>query len=367
MRRFAYAGAVDLSDEAVLADDDDEDNETWHVLVGPGDVKVVSLDRLNDLYRRDIVDDRTYVWKPGMQAWQQLFLVIGPTQEPPKEEEQPWSVVVAPGEIKQLSLEQLDDWYRLDLIDAGTLVWRPEMPSWQPLGVVAGIETEPAPSPTVADGALVPSSAPLASFAPSSAPLAAFVQSSPPVALTLPAPAQRSGSAERWLLGAALAAGLVVTLYRNDLVTEMARSVHQEAALEHLGQRLGGPGFGTVRGVEALLESSRLQLPEVRVPELLLIRELGREQVPAAAASNVQAVSSPEPTSSAPAAPATPAPKTAPRSGAGSLGSAASPRSTHARGSRTGARRPVADDMISATRKASRGRGTEYDPLNPKL
>jgi hypothetical protein len=389
MQRLAYAGAVDLSDEVVPADDDDGDDETWHVLMGPGDVKVVSLDRLNDLYRWDLINDRTYVWKPGMAAWQQLFVVIGPTQEPPPEEEPPWSVAVAPGEIKTLSLEQLDDWYRLDLIDDRTLVWKPGMTSWQPLGVVAGIETEPprasasaglpsAPKPAPAVSvvprpaqvaSVAPRSAQVASVAPRSAQVASFVPSSAPVAFTLPAPAKRAGGAERWLLGAALAAGLVTTLYRNDVMTELARSVHQEPAFERLGQRLGGPGFGTLGGVEALLESSGLKLAEVRVPELLVAQEVSHVQAGRAAASDSQAVSSAEPTSAATPETRSPSgtttPEAAPRSKAEGLGSVVAPTSTHARGKRTKPDRPAADDIV--TRRASRGRGTEYDPLNPKL
>jgi hypothetical protein len=348
MHRLAYAGVVDLSDEVMPVDDDDGDDETWHVLMGPGDVKVVSLDRLNDLYRWDLIDDRTYVWKPGMRAWQQLFLLMGPTDEEPKQEEQPFSVVVAPGEIKQLSLEQLDDWYRLDLIDARTLIWQPGMSGWQPLGVVAGIETRPA---TTAATSLAPSA--------------------PPVALTLPAPAQRSGGTERWLLRAALAVGLVMTLYRNDLMTEMARSVHQDAAFEHLGQRLGGPGFGTVGGVEALLESNRLPVPEVRVPELLVAQEIGHEPAAAAAASSVPPESSVAPTPSAAPAPANPTGTTtaeaAHPSGVDRFGAAAPPRSKRAQSSRTKSTRPATDDIVSRARKAKRGRGTEYDPLNPSL
>ena len=152
MRRFAYAGAVDLSDEVTLADDDDDEDELWHVLMGPGDVKVVSLDRLSDLFRWDLINEQTYVWKPGMKDWQQLFLLIGPTEQP-EEEEPPWSVAVAPGEIKQLSLEQLDDWYRLDLIDARTLIWKPGMATWQPVEQVAQLASllNPPPPPPPAE------------------------------------------------------------------------------------------------------------------------------------------------------------------------------------------------------------------------
>lgn len=54
-----------------------------------------------------------------------------------------WYVAIAPGETKVLTLEQLDDWFRLELIDADTKLWQPGMPEWLPLSVVAGIEEPP--------------------------------------------------------------------------------------------------------------------------------------------------------------------------------------------------------------------------------
>ncbi len=343
MSSFTYDSVVDLSYALMDADDDDEDEEeTWHVLMGPGDVKAVSLDRLNDLYRLDVIDDRTYVWKLGMATWQPLFLVIGAMDED-EEAERPWNVLVGPGEVKQLSLEQLDDWYRLDLIDARTLVWQEGMASWQPLGAVAGIES------TAARG--MP-----------------FVPSSPPVAFTLPAPAERRGAGERWLVRLALAAGLLMTVYRNDFVTEMARSAHQEPAFEQLQQRLGGPGFGTVRSVETLIESNGLRLPEVRVPEMLVAREVERlasaEQAPAPSAARANAAKTPpspsaavsaRPQSSALGSAASPLP----------LGSADRPRHGRSRGTKPG--RSTLDNIIPEPGKSRRSGGSEYDPLNPNL
>jgi hypothetical protein len=352
MRRFAYSGAVDLSDELTDVDgDDDDDDVTWHVLLGPGDVRAVSLDQLDYLYRLDAIDDLTYVWKPGMRTWQPLFLVIGPTDE--EEEEQFWSVLVAPGEVKQLSLEQLDDWYRLDVIDARTLVWQEGMASWQPLGLVAGIEAQPQRSPASRAMPFVPSSA--------------------PVTFTLPAPAQ-APRAGLWLLRLALAAGLVVTVYRNDLITSVARSAHQEAAFDQLEQRIGGPGFGTVRAVETLLEHNSLQLPEVRVPELLVAREVARqvnaEAVPPSSSPSTAKATAPAPSASpadAKPSPATSAGAPSAQSAANGLGSADASRTKHARGKGTKSGRATLDNIIPGTRTSPRGGGSEYDPLNPNL
>ena len=252
------------------------------------------------------------------------------------------------GEIKQLSLEQLDDWYRLDVIDARTLVWQEGMASWQPLGVVAGIEAEPSRTP--------------------------FGPSSPPVAFTLPVPAQRRGAGERWLVRLALAAGLLMTVYRNDFITEMAHSAHQQPALEQLQQRLGGPSFGTVGAVQALLEANGLRLPEVRVPEMLVAREVARladaQAVPSSSVPKTETAKSPT-SSGAPSASARPSALGAsdsppPRAEAASLGSADSPKhGRRSQGTKSG--RSTLDNIIPGTRASPRSGGSEYDPLNPNL
>src|SRR5438477_48675 len=46
--------------------------------------------------------------------------------------------MLASDDIKMMSLGQLDDAYRLSVIDDDTAVWGPGMTGWQPLGVVLG-------------------------------------------------------------------------------------------------------------------------------------------------------------------------------------------------------------------------------------
>jgi len=53
-----------------------------------------------------------------------------------------WHVRIAPDEVKQLTLEQLDDLFRLEVIEADALVWQPGMTEWLPLSVVAGLDDE---------------------------------------------------------------------------------------------------------------------------------------------------------------------------------------------------------------------------------
>ncbi|MDQ2643996.1 MAG: DUF4339 domain-containing protein, partial [Myxococcota bacterium] len=61
-----------------------------------------------------------------------------------------WHVRVG-NEEKIVTLEQLDDLFRLEIIDSDTKVWQPGMPEWLPLSVVAGMDdsgaAEPAPAP----------------------------------------------------------------------------------------------------------------------------------------------------------------------------------------------------------------------------
>src|SRR6478609_2295976 len=64
---------------------------------------------------------------------------------PPIADSDKWHVQIAPDEVKLLSLEQLDDLYRLSIVDSETQVWQTGMTEWQPLRVIAGLD-EPAPA-----------------------------------------------------------------------------------------------------------------------------------------------------------------------------------------------------------------------------
>jgi len=65
------------------------------------------------------------------------------------DDEDLWHVRMSSDEVKVLSLTRLDDMFRLSLVDAETLVWQPGMKNWVPLGVVAGIEQDSEPVTTV--------------------------------------------------------------------------------------------------------------------------------------------------------------------------------------------------------------------------
>jgi hypothetical protein len=54
-------------------------------------------------------------------------------------DEELWHVRLSPDEVKILTLDQLDDLFRLEVIEADALVWQPGMDEWLPLNVVAGL------------------------------------------------------------------------------------------------------------------------------------------------------------------------------------------------------------------------------------
>lgn len=194
---------------------------------------------------------------------------------PPVIDGEKWHVALAPGDVKVVSLEQLDDLFRLSIVDAETKVWQDGMTEWQPLRVIAGLD-EPAPEPKrsypkpPSPRAKSVSPAP-ASFYPESMALAAtqpafiapllvpeFASVRPLVASPVPSRASgRSGGFGRVLIGLALVAGVAVSLYRNGLVCETAHSVHRGALYARLEAALGGPSFGTLRAVEQTTESAQ--------------------------------------------------------------------------------------------------------------
>jgi hypothetical protein len=53
-----------------------------------------------------------------------------------------WHVLVASDDMKRMNVEQLDDAFRLDVVDASTLVWKTGMNTWRRLGSLAGLDEE---------------------------------------------------------------------------------------------------------------------------------------------------------------------------------------------------------------------------------
>ncbi|HEY5957256.1 MAG TPA: GYF domain-containing protein, partial [Polyangiaceae bacterium] len=203
------------------------DDERWHVQVAAGDVRVVTLDKLDDLYRYDVVDENAFVWQPGMSNWIKLgtlleaaeetaapapiYVQLSPDNIKPvtleqlgdyyrygtvdgstlvwtaatnewtslaqalgqgslasaqasdqaddDEPEDPFFVLFGPGDVREITLEQLDDYYRYGVISESTMLWQKGMGEWQSLGKVAGIEETPEPIRNAPEPRLAPTAA----------------------------------------------------------------------------------------------------------------------------------------------------------------------------------------------------------------
>lgn len=203
-------------------------------------------------------------------------------------EDERWHVRIAPDDVKVLTLEQVDDLFRLDMIDENTLLRQEGSSEWLPLRIVAGLDEDeaaplpsapppppppplPAPSerapfahspsfapPPVSARAPAPPKPPSPSFTPPSPGVAPPAPSFAPPALSFTPPQvplvpARASRAEMGLIGLAVLLGLLVTLQRNGALATLLASAGQTAGYAKLEASLGGPGFGTVRAVDALV------------------------------------------------------------------------------------------------------------------
>ena len=168
-----------------------------------------------------------------------------------------WHVLIASDDMKRMNVEQLDDAFRLSLVDASTMVWKAGMKTWQSLGAVAGIEDEPEtvvrwieppppPRPKARPAPRPPSRAPApvpASFHTAITPVFAPQLVAPVYAPPLYAPDpyvlpkrrvsipsevnfRRSSSGVRWgrwLVALLLITGGVLGAYRQNLLRDGAR------------------------------------------------------------------------------------------------------------------------------------------------
>jgi hypothetical protein len=239
----------------------------WHVAVSSDDVKVMTLEQLDDAFRLDIIDTSTPVWKTGMSTWSSLGIVAGIDDEPTtahisvrQEPSALWPPPAwppptggAPSHSNAVSNRE-----------AAPSRSRPPPPALRPTVAPSGPHVRsatPAPSPRAAAQPSRP--APTARPTPPSARPAvqianfAMPASVPPAAYSVPpqyyARPKSSSSFGSWVLGLAVVAGLLVTAYRNDLLLRGARAAHVEAQYLRLERALlGGPSFGTLRSVAAL-------------------------------------------------------------------------------------------------------------------
>src|SRR6187401_3866474 len=73
-----------------------------------------------------------------------------------------WFVAVSSDDIKQMSVDQLDEAFRLGVITAQTAVWTEGMEAWAPLGEVADLDGDDSSGEieAVAPAAVAPASSP---------------------------------------------------------------------------------------------------------------------------------------------------------------------------------------------------------------
>jgi hypothetical protein len=237
----------------------------WHVAVSSDDVKVMTLEQLDDAFRLDIIDTSTPVWKTGMSTWSSLGVVAGIDDEPTtahvsvrQEPAALWPPPAWPPQAgnSQSHVNAVSNWEAAPSRS-------PAPPTLRPTVAPSGPNVRSA-APAAAPRAAAPVSrpAPAARPAPPSARTVqvanfAMPASVPPAAYSVPpqyyARPQSSSSFGSWVLGLAVVAGLLVTAYRNDLLLRGARAAHVEAPYLRIERALlGGPSFGTLRSVAAL-------------------------------------------------------------------------------------------------------------------
>ena len=230
------------------------DTDKWHVQFAPDEVKVVSLEQLDDLFRLSIVDSETQVWQTGMVEWQPLRVIAGldeppappPKRAPPRPPTPPTrTVVMAAQPMPQAA------W---SVAAAAAPAPRPASPSVRPAPPAARpVSLAPAsfyPEPIQASPSAYPTQSAYAAPLAFAATAPAMNSVRPLVVSHAPPMARGGGGFGRFLVGLALVAGVSVTAYRNDLVRDGAHAAHQDALYARLESALGGPAFGTLRALE---------------------------------------------------------------------------------------------------------------------
>jgi hypothetical protein len=368
------------------------DEDLWHVRVASDDVKILPLEKLDDLFRLDVIDGDTLVWQPGMDEWLPLRVVAGIGDDAPEVV----NIAVSEPPPRPIAAATATSWPPQALPRQGVTSRPPQVGSLPPprtapppsLSRTAPLPSRPAPPP--------PSSRAPASYAPAAAvaresawpsptawqpppsPVSPYAQTASaaqfPLYADVPAQAvdtdvrrpRRSGGA--WLVVVALAAGAVVTLYRNAVVHAAAKSMGQEKTYLNLETALGGPSFGTPRAVERMTESSKALVESAAsVAASITTQASPVNTVPAVMAPSTPApiaaapqAAAPAATQAAPAAPQKVA-ESAPKTGATRPASVSTPMSRPAPAAKE------SESVFGAPKKGKKAKGNEFDPLNPNL
>jgi hypothetical protein len=333
------------------------DDELWHVRISADEVKTLTLEQIDDLYRLEVIDADTQLWQDGMDEWLPLRVVAGldeeevvnvsipPTVPPPKmgstmsswpppavarpsTTNSSWPPAVSPS--KPPSAQSV----------------RPPPPSSRPAAFAA---TAPSWPPTVGGSTSVPASP--FGLSPSFAPPPASVR--PQVLSPVPFNYPRPINPMPIVLAAVV--GLTITLYRNNLLYAGARTVGQEATYLKLEAALGGPGFGTPRAVESMARAADA-LPDIPPP------------APTSTARSEESTSESSGSSSTPASTATTKPTPTPTAETRKVSAVTTP--SPPRPAAAPIQRPQAetpDPVFKQPKGAKKAKGNEFDPLNPSL
>ncbi|KYF65517.1 hypothetical protein BE11_03615 [Sorangium cellulosum] len=247
----------------------DERETLWHVAVAPDDIKVLTLDKLDDLFRLDLIDESTKIWRPGMANWQPLGIVAGLEPETPEPARAPARPGAGrPGPTIPRAMDSDDPTPVVTSLSASALlgpvdsftniVTRTEVAAPPAAVLAASRPTPPPPQPQMLATLMLPDPATPAPQMMSTLALpgAAAQQVLTPMSLrdtvrTGPR-ARGTGRAQRMMLALSVVAGLTLTLYRNDVLLDAARSAGRENDYQRIESALGGPGFGTPRSLEKL-------------------------------------------------------------------------------------------------------------------
>ncbi len=374
------------------------EDDLWHVRLAPDDVKQLTLEQLDDLFRLEVIEASTLIWQPGMTEWLPLSVVAGLGEEDPD----PVSIAVSeppPAAAKRVMAQTATSWPpraepaaswppqarsappprtappppSMRAAPAPSRAPAPVASSWPPANAWSNPPPRPAPVSAYASTVAEPQrSAPPPSVAP---PRYVDPFGAPPPSIAPPPPSIAPYAASAvahtqvyrqggggWLVALAFAAGLAVTLYRNDIVHAAARNIGQETTYLKLEQALGGPSFGTPRAVESMAAAAAAisTSPLEPATPAALPTSASTTATPAATTTTAAPAPAETATPSAPAATATEAPAAKPAP-------APPPRSAPVPAHRTQSSQaaPAVDPVFKTTKK--KGKGNEYDPLNGSL
>jgi hypothetical protein len=360
------------------------DDELWHVRISADEVKQLTLEQIDDLYRLDVIDADTQLWQDGMDEWLPLRVVAGldeeevvsvsipPTVPPsrlattnaswPPAPSAPQSFLPAPPSTRP-AISRPPPAPIAEAVPS-----RPPPPSTRPAisrpPPAALAETVPSrpPSPAMRPPISRPPPAPLADTATSWPPASPFGLSpsyAPPAGgsirpqMVSPVPFAYPKPTNPMPIVLAAIVGVVVTLYRNDMLHAGARTVGQETTYLRLESALGGPSFGTPRYVESMAKAAAA-LPDIA-------------PLPAPASTS-KSDSSSDSSDSKPTSTAAPIAKSPPASPPEAR-KVVAPQPQSA--SRAAPTRPVAaevpDPVFKQPKGAKKAKGNEFDPLNGNL